>query len=70
MLTLERIRSRISRNLFIINRLAKMLNQKDRRMLHYGFIHPFLTYGIVVWGQSAKALISRVFIPQKGIPQG
>jgi hypothetical protein len=41
-----------------------MLNLKNRRMLYYGLIHPFLTYGIVVWGQSAKALISRVFILQ------
>jgi hypothetical protein len=62
---IERICSRISRNLFIINRLANMLNLKDRRMLYYGLIHPFLTNGIAVWGQSAKALISRVFILQK-----
>jgi hypothetical protein len=34
--------------LFIINRLAKMLDLTDRRMLYYGLIHPFLTYGIVV----------------------
>jgi hypothetical protein len=54
----ERICSRIGHNLFIINRPAKMLNVKDRRMLYYDLIHPFLTHGIVVWGQSAKALIN------------
>lgn len=62
---IERTCSRISHNLFIINRLAKMLNLKDRRMLYYGLIYPFFTYGIAVWGQSAKALIKRVFILQK-----
>jgi hypothetical protein len=36
-------------------------------MLYYSLLYPFLTYGIVVWGQGAKALISRVFILQKRV---
>jgi hypothetical protein len=35
-------------------------------MLYYGLIYPFLSYGIIVWGQSAKALTRKVFILQKG----
>ena len=34
-------------------------------MLYYGLIYPFLSYGIIVWGQSAKALTRRIFILQK-----
>jgi hypothetical protein len=34
-------------------------------MLYYGSIYPFLAYGIVVWGQSAKALTKRIFVLQK-----
>jgi hypothetical protein len=62
----ERTCGRISRNLFIINRLAEMFNLKDRRMLCFGLIYPFLTCRIVIWGHCAKALIKRVSILQKG----
>jgi hypothetical protein len=34
-------------------------------MLYYGLIYPLLLYGIVVWGQSAKALTRRIFTQQK-----
>jgi hypothetical protein len=34
-------------------------------MLYYSLTYPFLAYGIVVWGQSAKEFINRVFILQK-----
>jgi hypothetical protein len=34
-------------------------------VLYYGLIYPFLSYGIVVWGQSAKALTWRIFILQE-----
>jgi hypothetical protein len=33
-------------------------------MLYYGLVCPLLSYGIVVWGHSAKAL-TRIFILQK-----
>jgi hypothetical protein len=34
-------------------------------MLHYGLIHPFLSYSIIVWGHCAKACIKRIFTLQK-----
>ena len=40
--------SKISRNLFLINRLSKLLDLNRRRMLYYGLIYPFLSYGIIV----------------------
>jgi hypothetical protein len=36
-----------------------------RRMLYYGLIYPHLAQGIVIWGQSAKALTRRVFTLQQ-----
>jgi hypothetical protein len=57
--------SRISHILFIINRLSKILGLNERRMLYYGLIYLFLTYGTVVWGHSAKALTRRIFILHK-----
>jgi hypothetical protein len=33
--------------------------------MYYCLIYPFLSHGIVVWGQSAEALTRRIFILQK-----
>jgi hypothetical protein len=61
----ERICNRISRNLFIINRLSKILDLNERKTLYYGLIYPLLSYGIAVWGHNAKANITRMFALQK-----
>jgi hypothetical protein len=34
-------------------------------MLYYRLFYPLLSYGIAVWGHSAKALTKRIFILQK-----
>jgi hypothetical protein len=56
---IERTCSRISRNLVIINRLSKILDLNERK------IYPLLSYGIAVWGHSAKAKTTRIFALQK-----
>jgi hypothetical protein len=62
---IERTCSRISHNLFIINRLSKILDLNERQTLYYGLIYPLLSYGIVVWGHSAKANTTRIFALQR-----
>jgi hypothetical protein len=62
---IERTCSRISRNLFIINRLSKILDLTERKTLYYGLIYPLVSYGIAVWGHSAKANTTRIFALQK-----
>jgi hypothetical protein len=61
---IERTCSRISRNLFIINRLSKVLDLNERKA-YCGLMYPLLSYGIVVWGHSAKANTTRIFALQK-----
>jgi hypothetical protein len=34
-------------------------------MLYFSLIYPILSYGIVAWGQNAKALATRIFILRK-----
>jgi adenosine deaminase len=46
---IERTYSRISRNLFLINRVSKVLDLHEKRMC-YCSISPILSFGIV-WGQ-------------------
>jgi hypothetical protein len=36
-------------------------------MLYYRLIYPSLSYGIIIRGQSAKALTRRIFILQKSV---
>jgi hypothetical protein len=37
----------------------------ERRMLYYSLMYPLPSYGIVVWGQSAKVLTRQIFTLQK-----
>jgi hypothetical protein len=62
---IERTCSRISHNLFIINRLSKILDLNERKTLYYGLIYPLMSYGIAVWGHSAKANTTGIFVLQK-----
>jgi hypothetical protein len=62
---IERTCSRISRHLFIINRLSKILDMNVRRMLYYGLIYSLLAHGITVSGQGAKTLTRQMFTLQK-----
>jgi hypothetical protein len=62
---IERTCSKISRNIFIINRLSKILDLNERKMLYYSLIYPLLSYRIVVWGHSAKANTTRIFALQQ-----
>jgi hypothetical protein len=55
-LRVERSCSRISCNLFIINRLSKILDLNERKILYYGLIYPLLSYGIAVWGHSSPKM--------------
>jgi hypothetical protein len=54
-----------SRNIFIINRLFKILDLNGRKRLYYGLIYHFLLYGIVAWGHSTKVNTTRIFALQK-----
>jgi hypothetical protein len=62
---IERTCSRISHNLFINNRLSKILDLNKRKTLYYGLIYPLLSYGIAVWGHSTETNTTRIFALQK-----
>jgi hypothetical protein len=47
----------------MINRLSKILDL-NKRKTYYGLVYPLLSYGIVVWGHSAKAKLQE-FLPSK-----
>jgi hypothetical protein len=62
---IERTCSKISHNLFIINKLSNTFDLHERKMLYYGSIYPLLSHGIVAWGQSDKAFTRIILILQK-----
>jgi hypothetical protein len=63
-LHIERICSRISHNLFIINRLSKIPDVNEIMLYCGGLLCRLLSHGIVGWAHSAKAF-SRSFVLQK-----
>jgi hypothetical protein len=62
---IENICNKINSSLFIIKRLSSLLDVDVLITVYYGLVHPFLSYGITEWGQSAKKYTKRVFTLQK-----
>jgi hypothetical protein len=56
---------KIRGNLFEIKRLSSIADFYVLYTAYYRLAHPFLTYGIAVWGHSCKKYTRRVFILQK-----
>ena len=57
--------SKVSRNIGVIYKVHNLLTEKTLKMLYYSFIYPFLYYGIIFWGGTAKTRFNRVFRLQK-----
>ena len=62
---IEAVCSKLSRNIGLIYKVRNLLTEKTLKILYYSFIYPFLYYGIVFWGGSAKIHFNRVFKLQK-----
>ena len=46
-------------------KIKNLLTEKTLKMLYYSFIYPYLYYGIIFWGGTAKIHFNRVFKLQK-----
>ena len=57
--------SRVSRNIGVMYKIKNLLTEKTLKMLYYSFIYPYLYYGIIFWGGTAKIHFNRVFKLQK-----
>ncbi len=62
---LNYINSKISRALFMMNQSKNVLSQDSLKTLYHAMIHPYLSYGILAWGNATNCDLNRTKILQK-----
>ena len=58
---------KIKRNIGIISKLRYYIDSKTLLHLYYALIYPFLTYGIIAWGNTYHSTLQPLYILQKKI---
>ena len=61
------IGKKIRRNIGIISKLRHFVNNKILINLYYALIYPFLTYGIVIWGNTYFSNVKPILTLQKKV---
>ena len=64
---IDYISKKISKNIGVITRARKVLDQKTLVSLYYTFIYPYLNYCCSVWGLAPSKYLSKLHILQKRI---
>ena len=59
------IKSKLSRSIGILYKTHKYLDQSILRIIYFSFIHPYLTYGNIVWASLPFSRLKQVFKKQK-----
>jgi len=62
---ISNICKKISKGIGIINKAKKSLNVPSLLTLYYSFLHPYITYGIEVWGKAYNMYLLSLFKLQK-----
>ena len=62
---IKHCKAKISSSLYAIRSAKHVLSTEHLRTLYYSLIHPFLDYGLMLWGSAAKALTNPLQILQK-----
>lgn len=59
------VRNKVSSSLYAINKFKNLLNTETLKLMYYGLIHPYLTYGVSLWGARSQIDINKIVIIQK-----
>ncbi len=59
------VNSKMSRAIFAIKQVKKVLPYESLRTLYYALVHPHLSYGILAWGNASSSLTNKTFLLQK-----
>ena len=62
---ISQVASKITRNIGIIARLKHCIPFSTLQNLYRSLIFPYLSYGLVVWGQATKTNLEKLLILQK-----
>ena len=61
----DRIKSKISSSLFIMNKVKHFIPISLMKILYYPMVYPYLTYGIALWGSTFQCHIHKLKVLQK-----
>ena len=62
---IDYIHSKLSRSLYAINRSRYLVPPKYLKKLYDSLVHPYLSYGIALWGGTCKSYLNKICISQK-----
>ena len=58
-------KKKVSQGVYAINMSKHILGQKHLNILYHSLVHPYLLYGIRLWGSALKRFIGKLEIAQK-----
>ena len=64
---IHQLSKKISRGIGIISKLRHYVNKSILVQLYYSLIYPFLTYGLIIWGNTYKTTLEPLIILQKKV---
>ena len=59
------IKNKIAKSIGILCKARKKLNEQTLLTLYFSFIHPYLNYGIEIWGNTYKKYTNLLYLLQK-----
>ena len=59
------VKTKISRSLYIMNRVKHQLSRKHLKTLYFSMVDPYLRYGLVLWYNTKKTLFKSLRLLQK-----
>ena len=62
---IEELKKKISRTIGVLHKLKPFVTSTILTNVYYAIVYPFLLYGIIIWGNSSKTLLSSIHILQK-----
>ena len=66
-LHISTVSTKIAKNIGLLCKLRKSLNNDTLRNLYFSLIHPYINNGLIVWGTSAKVYQDKIIKLQKTI---
>ena len=65
------VKKKISGGIYALNSCTKILSNANMRTLYHSLVHPWLLYGIILWGSAYKKYTHKlnVTITKKGLAE-
>ena len=62
---IKSVSNKISRSIGIFYKLKNIVNHSCLKTLYYSFVHPYLLYGLIVWGSTFTTHLNPLIVLQK-----